>query len=73
MPSLTDYFANNRQKPKFHIGDRVITKTTKQKGTVLNDSIINNDVGPIVSIWLDKPDGNTEIIFVKQEEVKISK
>lgn len=73
MPSLKDYFEKNRQKAKFHIGDRVITKTTKQKGTVMNDSIVNYDVGPIVSIWLDKPDGNTEIISVKQEEVKILK
>lgn len=57
MPSLSEYFQKNRYKPKWFISDRVEGKWNNIPfvGTVLNDSQINEDEGPKVSIQVDLP------------------
>jgi hypothetical protein len=76
MPSLADYFAKNRYKAKWCIGDRVTGKWHKLPfvGTVGNDTLISELEGPRVSVHLDLPlkfkDKYYSIIFVKPNEIK---
>lgn len=76
MASLAEYFAANRPKPVWHIGDRVFGKWNKIPfiGTVGNDNMINELEGPRVSIHLDLPikfeDVVRSVIFVKQKDIK---
>ena len=71
----SEYFEIHREKPKFFIGDKV--KTTLNgvtlHGTVLNDSVTNISVGPMVSIYLDKQHEGRNVILVEQKIVKLSK
>jgi hypothetical protein len=57
MASLAEYFAANRYHGKWQIGDRVFGYWNKIPfvGSVGNDSIVNELVGPQVSIHLDLP------------------
>lgn len=57
MSNLAEYFAKNRYKAKWQIGDRVTGKWNKIPfvGTVGNDTLINEIEGPRVSVHLDLP------------------
>lgn len=57
MTSLADYFEKNRYKPKYKIGDRVHGFWNKIpfRGSVANDSLVSEEVGPTISIFLDLP------------------
>lgn len=77
MSSLAKYFAENRPKPKFHIGDRVVGRWNKIPfiGTVVNDNMVSEEEGPKVSVFLDLPlqykDEIKTILFVKQKDIKL--
>lgn len=76
MPSIAEYFEQNRPKPVWHIGDRVFGYWNKIPfiGTVGCDNMISEIEGPRVSIFLDLPilhEGKVHsIIFVKQKQIK---
>jgi hypothetical protein len=77
--NLADYFAKNRYKSKYEIGDRIIGKWNKIPfvGTVGNDSEINELEGPIISVRLDLPFKYQGVIYhhlrVKHKDVKLYK
>lgn len=76
MASLAEYFEKNRYKAVYEIGDRVFGKFNKIPfvGTVGNDTLVNEEQGPRVSIHLDLPikhdDVIYNIIFVKHKDIK---
>lgn len=76
---LAEYFKVNRYDPKYYIGDRLIGKWNKIPfvGTVGNDTLINEEEGPRISIHLDLPIKYKEkwhyIIIVKHKDVKVYK
>lgn len=76
MASLADYFAANRYKAVYSIGDRVFGKFKKTPfiGSVGNDTEISMETGPQVSIHLDLPikvDGEYKsVIIVKHKDIK---
>lgn len=76
MASLAEYFENNRYKPKYLIGDRIQGKWNNIpfRGTVGNDTVINENEGPRISVHLDLPikykDQIHNVIFVKHKDVK---
>lgn len=76
MASLAEYFAKNRYQAKYDIGDRVIGKFNKIPfvGTVGNDTVVNEEEGPRVSIHLDLPikynDKVYTVIIVKHKDIK---
>jgi hypothetical protein len=76
MSGLAEYFANNRYKPTWFIGDRVFGKFGQVPfiGTVGNDTVINDVEGPRVSVFLDLPiklkDVVHRIVFVKPTDLK---
>jgi len=76
MSNLTNYFNNICYKPLYNIGDRVYGRWNKIPfvGTVGNDTLINEQEGPRISIHLDLPirvnDYNHTIIFVKHRDIK---
>jgi hypothetical protein len=76
MGSLTDYFNEKGYKPKYHLGDRVFGHWNKIPfvGTVGNDTVISEALGPQISIHLDLPiqfrDRTHNIIIVKHKDVK---
>ena len=76
---LAEYFKANRYDPKYYIGDRLIGKWNKIPfvGTVGNDTLINDEEGPRISIHLDLPIKYKEkwyhIIIVKHKDVKVFK
>lgn len=57
MPSLAKYFEENRPKPKYRMGDRVhgVWNSIPFRGSVANDSMVSEEEGPKVSIFLDLP------------------
>lgn len=57
MASLTEYFQENRPKPKYHIGDRVHGKYHGIPfcGTVGGETTVNFTVGAVVTVFLDLP------------------
>lgn len=76
MGNLAEYFAASRYKPKWFIGDRVsgTYKGIPFIGTVGNDTLVSELVGPQVSVHLDLPmkvdkDYKTFII-VKPKDLK---
>lgn len=79
MASLAEYFAKNRYQAKYDIGDRVIGKWNKIPfvGTVGNDTLINEEQGPRISVHLDLPikykDKIYTILFVKHKDIKYYK
>ena len=79
MGNQTEYFERIGYEPKDFIGDRVFGKYNKIPfvGTVGNDRLINELVGPEITIHLDLPikidkDIKTFII-VKHKDVKLLK
>lgn len=76
MGNLSDYFERTAYKPRWHIGDRVQGKWNKIpfRGTVGNDTVINENEGPRVSVHLDLPiryqDQTHTVIFVKPNQLK---
>lgn len=76
MSNLADYFFNNRYKPIWHIGDRVQGHWNKIpfRGTVGNDTLINETQGPRVTVHLDLPillkNEIHRIIIVKPDTLK---
>jgi hypothetical protein len=79
MGTLAEYFAANRYKGKYDMGDRVFGHWNKIPfvGTVGNDSVINELEGPRISVHLDLPikykDTVHNIVFVKHKDVKLYK
>lgn len=76
MSSLTDYFNRQAYQPKYLIGDRVFGRWHGIPfiGSVGNDSVINPEQGPRVSIQLDLPikykDQIHNILIVKHKDIK---
>jgi len=74
--NLAEYFAKNRYKAKYSIGDRVIGKWNfiPFVGSVGNDTVISEIEGPRVSVHLDLPikykDVVYTVIFVKHKDIK---
>lgn len=79
MGNLSEYFARNRYRAKYNIGDRVQGKWNKIPfvGTVGNDSLVSELNGPQVSIHLDLPvkfkDRVYTVIIVKHKDIKLYK
>lgn len=57
MPSLTDYFDKVSYKPTYKIGDRVrgYFDGIPFAGSVAIDTLVEQDVGPYVIVFLDLP------------------
>ena len=78
MPSLADYFKENRYQPKYAFGTRVIGKWNKIPfvGTLYTDSVISEAEGPRYTIHLDLPlkfkDKYYNYLIVKHKEVTLS-
>lgn len=76
MASLADYFENNRYKPVYEFMARVTGMYGKIRwiGSVGNDTVISDNIGPMLHIHLDLPlkiDGKvTNHLFVKHKGVK---
>lgn len=76
MANYAEYFEQNRYKAKYSIGDRVFGKWNKIPfvGTVGNDTLINENEGPRISIHLDLPikyeDKIHTVIIVKHKDIK---
>ena len=76
MGNLAEYFADNRYKPKWFIGDRVSGKYNGIPfiGTVGNDTVISEIIGPQVSVHLDLPMKIDKVyktlIIVKPKDLK---
>lgn len=76
MGNQTDYFERIGYRGKYHIGDRVFGHYKKIPfvGTVGNDRLINNLIGPEITIHLDLPMkvDNTykSFIIVKHKDIK---
>jgi len=79
MASLIEYFNKFTYKPKWFIGDRVEGKWNGIPfvGSVGNDSLINEEEGPKVSILVDLPilyKGKVyDIITTKPKDLKARK
>jgi hypothetical protein len=75
--NLAEYFAANRYMGKWQLGDRVEGKWNGIPfvGSVGNDSVTNNEIGPQVSIHLDLPIKHKGTIHnyikVKPKDIKI--
>lgn len=67
MASLAEYFAANRYKATWEIGERVFGyyNSIPFIGTVGNDTLISEEEGPRVSIHLDLPIDGKHVIIVK--------
>jgi hypothetical protein len=76
MASLTDYFEKNRYNPVYEFMARVTGMYGKIRwiGSVGNDTVISDNIGPMLHIHLDLPlkiDGKvTNHLFVKHKGVK---
>lgn len=79
MASLAEYFAANRYHGKWQIGDRVFGYYNKIPfvGSVGNDTLINELIGPQVSIHLDLPIRLTDtvhnVIILTGKDIKTLK
>jgi hypothetical protein len=75
MPSMSEQFNEKGYKPKYWIGDRVFGHWNKIPfvGTVGNDTVINESIGPQISIHLDLPikfgDKMHNFIIVKHKDI----
>jgi hypothetical protein len=77
MPSLAEHFAANRPVPKYNHGDRVIGKYhgIPFVGTCGADVMVNEILGPLVTVFLDLPlkyknELHTTFIKVKYKDIK---
>lgn len=79
MGTIAEYFENRRHKPTYYPGDRVFGRFNKIPfiGTVGNDTLFNEEEGPILVINLDLPlkyKGNYHnVIRIKHKYVKLLK
>jgi hypothetical protein len=79
MTSLAKYFSENREKPKFIIGDYVTGKLNgiRFMGTVGNDRVVSEEQGAMVSVHLFLPlliEGTyRSLVNVPQGDVKLLK
>jgi len=78
MASLAEYFAANRPVAKYNIGDRVIGKYhgVPFVGTCGADIMVNESVGPLVTVFLDLPLKHNDqwhelFIKVKYKDIKL--
>ena len=75
MASLAEYFEQHRYKPKYEFMARVtgIYGKIRWIGSVGNDSVISDQIGPVLHIHLDLPlkiDGKyTDHLFTKHKGV----
>ena len=75
MASLAEYFEKNRYKPKYEFMARVTGMHGKMRwiGSVGNDTVISDQIGPVLHIHLDLPlkiDGKyTDHLFTKHKGV----
>lgn len=73
---LAEYFEKHRYKPKWQLGDRVFGKYNGIPfiGSIGNDTVIDEDIGPRVTIHIDLPiienDIRKTVIVVKPNEIK---
>ena len=76
MASYAEYFEKIAYKPKYFLGDRVFGRWNKIPfvGTVGNDNLVSEEVGPIINVLLDLPikhrDRYHTVIQVKHKDVK---
>jgi hypothetical protein len=76
MPNYREYFEKVAYKPTWTIGDRVSGQYNKIPfvGTVGNDTLINTEHGPRVTVHLDLPlaihDQTLTVILVKPTQLK---
>jgi len=63
--NLAEYFAQHRYKAKYEIGDRIFGywNNIPFVGTIGNDTVINETVGPQLSIHLDLPICYEKVIY----------
>jgi hypothetical protein len=79
MASLTDYFSQNGYRATYQIGDRVCGRWNKipVTGTVGNDRLVNEIVGPEVTVHLDLPvqyQGQIyQFVIVKHSDIRLLK
>jgi len=77
MANYAEYFERIAYKPKYQIGDRVFGHHGKIPfvGSVGNDRLISEVVGPEVTVHLDLPmmtkDGIRRILVVKHKDIKL--
>ena len=77
MSTLAEYFAENRPKARYHIGDRVegFFKKIPWVGTVGSDTMRSETEGPMVSVHLDLPFKVDGIVYqhirVKYKELRL--
>lgn len=75
MPSYAEYFAKRAYKPKYKMGDEVhgLWNKIPFRGSVANDSVVSDEVGPKVDIFLHLPivykDKIHTIITVKHKDI----
>jgi hypothetical protein len=75
MASLAEYFEQHRYKPKYEFMARVTGMHGKIRwiGSVGNDTVISDQIGPILHIHLDLPlkidDKYTDHLFTKHKGV----
>ncbi len=57
MSSYSEYFKKERYQAKFQIGDRVtgLHHGVRWVGSVGNDTLIDESIGPVLHIQLDLP------------------
>lgn len=77
MASLADYFEKNRPQPRYNHGDRVygVWNGIPFAGTVGADIMINEEQGPLVTVFLELPIKYKDIahltfIKVKYRDIK---
>jgi hypothetical protein len=76
MGNQTDYFDRIGYKPKYYLGDRVFGHWNKIPfiGSVGNDTVINEQEGPRITIHLDLPikfqNKINNIVVVKHKDIK---
>lgn len=76
MATYAEYFTSTRYNPSWLIGDRVFGKYKKIPftGSVGNDSVVDPDIGPQVSVFLDLPikidNEYKTFLIVKPKELK---
>ncbi len=79
MPNYAEYFERTGYQPKYHIGDRVTGTWNGIPfcGTVGNDTMINAEEGPRISVFLDLPIRYEHkvwsVIMVKHRQVRLLK
>jgi hypothetical protein len=76
MGNQTDYFEKIGYRPKYFLGDRVFGHWNKIPfiGSVGNDTVINEQEGPRITIHLDLPikfqNKINNIVVVKHKDIK---